>query len=147
MISSVNSVVDRVLFHTLFQRLVERKTIRKYHTDYYRPKPCNITKMKNTHTKMYETMPQTVGTFRTILFYLISLEGRRGTTHDFATILFHLVLFPAALVGLAKSIPVHSLTLCSRLFFCLPLFLFPFTVPRCSHLDNAEKTTLKIRES
>ena len=64
-----------------------------------------------------------------ILFYPITLEGRRGTTDKFATIPFHLDLFPAALVERAKSIPVHSLILSSQLFFCLPLFLFPFTVP------------------
>ena len=64
-----------------------------------------------------------------ILFYPITLGGRRGTTHEFATIPFHLDLFSAALVELAKSIPVHSLILSFHLFFCLPLFLFPFTVP------------------
>ena len=64
-----------------------------------------------------------------ILFYPITLEGRRGTTDEFATILFHLDLFSAALVELTKSIPVHSLILSSHLFFCLPLFLFPITVP------------------
>ena len=64
-----------------------------------------------------------------ILFYPITLEGRRGITDEFVTIPFHLVLFSAALVELAKSIPVHSLILSSRLFFCLPLFLFPFTMP------------------
>ena len=64
-----------------------------------------------------------------ILFYPITLEGRRGTTDELATIPFHLDLFSAALVELAKSIPVHSLILSSHLFFCLPLFLFPFTVP------------------
>ena len=63
------------------------------------------------------------------LFYPITLEGRRGTTDEFATIPFHLGLFLAALVELAKSIPVFSLILSSHLFFCLPLFLFPFTVP------------------
>ena len=63
------------------------------------------------------------------LFYPITLEGRRGTTDEFATIPFHLDLFSAALVELAKSIPVHSLILSSHLFFCLHLFLFPFTVP------------------
>ena len=41
-----------------------------------------------------------------ILFYPITLEGRRGTTDEFATIPFHLDLFSAALVELAKSIPV-----------------------------------------
>ena len=64
-----------------------------------------------------------------ILFYPITLEGRRGTTDEFATIPFHFVLFSAALVELAKSIPVHSLILSSHLFFCPSLFLFPFTVP------------------
>ena len=48
-------------------------------------------------------------------------------TDDFATIPFHLILFSAALVGLAKSIPVHSLTLSLHLFISLPL-LFPFIV-------------------
>ena len=65
--------------------------------------------------------------FYSIIFYPISLGGRRGTTDEFATIPFHLDLFSAALVELAKSIPVHSLILSSHLFFCLPLFLF--TVP------------------
>ena len=65
-----------------------------------------------------------------ILFYPITLEGRRGTTDEFATIPFHLVLFSVALVELVKSIPVHSLILSSHLFFYLPLFPFPFTVPR-----------------
>ena len=64
-----------------------------------------------------------------ILFYPITLDGRRGTTGEFATIPLHLVLFSAVLVELAKSIPVHSLILSTHLFFCLPLFLFPFTVP------------------
>ena len=38
------------------------------------------------------------------LFYPITLEGRRGTTDEFATTPFHLDLFSAALVELAKSI-------------------------------------------
>ena len=63
------------------------------------------------------------------LSYPITLGGRRGTIDEFATIPFHLDLFSAALVELAKSIPVHSLIWSSHLFFCLPLFLFPFTVP------------------
>ena len=67
--------------------------------------------------------------FYSILFYPITLEGRWGTIDEFATIPFHLDLFSAALVELAKSIPVYSLILSSHLFFCLPLFLFPFTVP------------------
>ena len=58
----------------------------------------------------------------------MTLEGRRGTTDKFAAPL-HLVLFSAALIELAKSIPIRSLILSSHLFFCLPLFLFPFTVP------------------
>ena len=41
--------------------------------------------------------------FYSILFYPITLEGRRGTTDEFAEITFHLILFSAALVELAKS--------------------------------------------
>ena len=64
-----------------------------------------------------------------LLVYPITLEGRRSTTNDFATTLFHLVLFSAALVELAKSIPVlFFFILSSHLFFCLPLVLFPSTV-------------------
>ena len=62
-----------------------------------------------------------------ILFYPITLEGRRGSTDEFATIPVHLVLFSAALVELKKSIPIHSLIVSSHLFFCLPPLLFPFT--------------------
>ena len=57
------------------------------------------------------------------------MKGHRGTTDEFATTPFHLVLFSAALVELANSILVHSLILSSHLFFCLSRFLFPFTVP------------------
>ena len=63
------------------------------------------------------------------LFYPINSEGCRGTKDEFATIPFHLLLFSAAQVEIAKSISVHSLLLSSHLFFCLPLFLCPFTVP------------------
>ena len=62
--------------------------------------------------------------FYSSLFYPITLEGRRGTTDEFATIPFHLDLFSAALVELAKSIPVHSLILSSHLFTLLHLLLF-----------------------
>ena len=63
------------------------------------------------------------------LIYPITLLGRWGTRDDFTSIPFHLVLSSAALAELAKSIPVHSLILCSRLFFWLPFLLFPYTVP------------------
>ena len=64
-----------------------------------------------------------------ILFYPITLECHRGTTDEFATIPFHLVLFSAALVELAKSISVHSLyCLPTSSSVCLFFFLFPFTV-------------------
>ena len=78
--------------------------------------------------KLYKKLV-TTGPVAFILFYPITLEGRRGTTDEFATTPFHLDLFSAALVELAKSIPVHSFILSSHLFFCLLLFLFPFTVP------------------
>ena len=63
-----------------------------------------------------------------ILFYPISLAGHQGTT-GICNNPFPSFPVPAALVELAKSIPVHSLILSSNLLFCLPLFLFPFTVP------------------
>ena len=63
-----------------------------------------------------------------IQFYSITLEGRQSITDDFATIPLNLVLLSAAVVELAKSIPVYSLMLSSYLFYCLPLLLFPFTV-------------------
>ena len=63
-----------------------------------------------------------------ILFYPIILEGRRGSTDEFATIPFHLFLFSAALVGLGKSISVHCLIL-SFQSFSVYLFFLPFTVP------------------
>ena len=66
--------------------------------------------------------------FYSILFYPLTLEGRRGTTGEFATIPFQPFLFSAALAEMAKSISVQSLMLSSYLFFCLPLFLFPSTV-------------------
>ena len=61
-----------------------------------------------THIQRYLKYLETI--FYSIsLFYSITLEGRQGTTDEFATIPFHLVLFSATLVELAKSIPVHSL--------------------------------------
>ena len=78
-----------------------------------------------------------------ILFYPTILEGRRGTTGEFATIPFHLDMFSAALVELARFIPVHSLILSSHLFFWLPLFLFPFTVPCWDYWDFTKKKKKK----
>ena len=75
----------------------------------------------------FQTSGPKVGS--SVLFYPITLEGRQGTTDEFATIPFHFDLFSAALVELAKPIPVHSLIFSSHLVFCLSLFLFPFTVP------------------
>ena len=59
---------------------------------------------------------------------VIKGDGHRGTTDEFATIPFRLVLFSAALVELTNSISVHSLIFFSHLFLCMPL-LFPYTVP------------------
>ena len=57
------------------------------------------------------------------------LGGRRGTTNDIATIPVHPSLSSAALRESPNPISVHSLMLSSHLFFCLFLFLAPFTVP------------------
>ena len=63
------------------------------------------------------------------LFYPIALEGRRGTTAEFATIPYHFVLSSAALIELIKAIPALTLMLSSHLFFGTRFLLFPFTVP------------------
>lgn len=70
------------------------------------------------------------------LIYRMTLQCRWGTTADFATILFYHVLFSAVLVELTLSIPVHSLTLSSSLFFYLTHLLF-------SLLCAAESSLLK----
>ena len=49
----------------------------------------------------------------------LNLGGRRGTTDDVAKIAVHLSCLPLP----------YSLKLHSHLFFCLPLFLDPFTAP------------------
>ena len=79
--------------------------------------------------------------FYSILFYPIALESCRDTTDEFATIPFHLVPFSAALVELAKSIPVHSLILSFHLFFCLPFALCPYTVPCMIAFAKPETTS------
>ena len=59
----------------------------------------------------------------------LNLGGRRGTTDDVAIIPFHPSLSSAALRESPNSIPVHSLMLSSHLFFYVPFFLAPFTIP------------------
>lgn len=62
------------------------------------------------------------------MLYPITIEGRRGTTDDFAIFAFHIVLFSVALAELAKSIHVHPLKLSSYLF----TYLAPLFIPRQS---------------
>ena len=59
----------------------------------------------------------------------LNCESCWGTTDDFTTSFLLFSLFFTALWDLANSKPVHSLMLSSYLFFCLPCFLPPFTVP------------------
>ena len=59
----------------------------------------------------------------------LNRESRWGTTDHFVTSFLHFSLFSSALWDLPNSRPVHSLMLSSRLFFCLPCLLPPFTVP------------------
>ena len=59
-----------------------------------------------------------------------NLEGRWGTTDDFATSFLHFSLFSTALWDSANSRPVDSLMLSSHLFLSLPCLLPPFIVPR-----------------
>ena len=58
----------------------------------------------------------------------LNLRGHQGTTDDVATIPFHPSLSSTAFRESPNPIPIHSLMLSSHLFFCLPLFLAPFTV-------------------
>ena len=57
---------------------------------------------------LQETQASNDISFYSVLFYHITLQCHPGTTDDFATIPFHIVLFSAAQDELAKSIPVHS---------------------------------------
>ena len=55
---------------------------------------------KDKHSKPNEQLfskQAVIQLFYSILFYPITLEGRRGTTDELATIPFHLVLFSAEL--------------------------------------------------
>ena len=54
--------------------------------------------------------------------YPITLHGRWGTTDEWATIPFNLVLSSVAPVELANS--AHSFILSSHLYFCLPFLVF-----------------------
>ena len=85
-----------------------------------------VGKNSRKHNKF---LPHRVEVGLIILKSFIKGDGCLGTTDEFATTLFHLILFSAALAELTKSIPVHSLILYSLLFYCLPLLLFPFTAP------------------
>ena len=59
----------------------------------------------------------------------LNREGRWGTTGDVTASFLQFSLFSTALWDLPNSRPVHSLTLSSYLFLCLPRLLPPFTVP------------------
>ena len=59
----------------------------------------------------------------------LSLVDRWGTKDDWATTVLHSSLFSAFRRASPNFKPVHSVTLSSHLFFCLPLLLPPCTVP------------------
>ena len=50
----------------------------------------------------------------------LNREGHWDTTYDFATSFIHFSLFSTAFWDLANSRPIHSLTLSSHIFLCLP---------------------------
>ena len=58
----------------------------------------------------------------------LNLEGRWGTTDDFATSFLYFPLFSTALWDLPNSRPVHFLMLSSHLFPYLPCLLPLFTM-------------------
>ena len=61
------------------------------------------------------------------LHLILNCEVRWGTTNDSTTSFLHFPLFSTALSDLPSSRPVHSLMLSSRLLFCLPCLLLPFS--------------------
>ena len=67
--------------------------------------------------------------FFTSLHLSLSLVDRWGTKDDRATTVLHSSLFSAFRRASPNFNPVHSVTLSSHLFFCLPLLLPPCTVP------------------
>ena len=90
-------------------------------------KPCLIPILISDNSRVRKSYFLSIFA-RSDLVYTITLRGHWGTTDDFTTIPFHQVLSSSALVELAKSTPVHSLTLSSHLFFCRPFLLSPFPV-------------------
>ena len=75
----------------------------------------------------------------TFLHLSFNCRGCWGTTDDFTTNFLHFSLFSTVLWGLTNSTPIHSLLLSSRLFFCLPCLLPPFTVPCNMVLDRPDE--------
>ena len=64
------------------------------------------------------------------LHLFLSLVDRWGTKDDRATTFLHPSLFSAFRSALPNFKPVHSVTLSSHFFLCLPFLLPPCTVPR-----------------
>ena len=82
--------------------------------------------MAYTYTNYLASIESSIES-KSILFYFVAYFGWSMTSqHSLST---SLVLFAAALVELAKFIPVHFFVLSSYLFFYLPLLHFPVTVP------------------
>ena len=66
-----------------------------------------------------------------------SLVDRWGTIDDLATSFLHSYRLSAFLMAAPSVMPVHSGTLSSQLFSCLPLILLPCTLPcRISLVNN-----------
>ena len=84
-----------------WQANVANITLQSYHTRY------NITSLHLSH----------------------SLVDRWGTKDDRATTVLHSSLFSAFRRASPSFNPVHSVTLSSHIFFCLPLLFPPCTVP------------------
>ena len=76
-----------------------------------------------------QSVRESVGSLLPTQFEWVNHGGCWGTTDDFTTSFLHFPLFSTALWDLANSRPVHSLTMSSHLFFCLPCRLLPSTVP------------------
>ena len=69
------------------------------------------------------------GRYFTSLHLSLGLVDRWGTKDDRATTVLHSSLFSAFRRASPNFNPVHSVTLSSHRYFCLPLLLPPCTVP------------------
>ena len=88
-----------------------------------------ITQQQKTLNGLHNSYGPKYVTELTSLHLTLSLVDRWGTKDDWATTFLRSSLFSAFRRASPNFKPVHSVTLSSLLFFCLPILLPPCTVP------------------